>query len=419
MQETRTVEYKETLTPTFLKTVSAFANGDGGRIVFGVSDDGAVVGVENPEQLALDIENSINDSIKPRPDYSLDTDYDNNTVSLLVVEGDDKPYYYRSRAYTRKGSATVEVDTAELKRLILRTLHLTFDALKSVQDLKDSSFSKLETALQEKVGISSLTDDTLKTLGLVSLEGELTNAGALLADVNSFSGVDMARFGKNISEILDRETLAGMSILDQYDKAVSTFKRYYQYERIEGFYRNLHERIPEAAFREALANALVHRSWDSSAHIRIEMYDDKVVISSPGGLTEGITEEEYLTGDVSVLRNPLVANVFFRLNLIESFGTGVRRIRECYANTPMAPVFRVSTNVIVVELPVVDARADLSEGELAVMALCKNEGPLTRQAIENETGFGKDKVLALLEKVIDAGYVKKVGTGRSTRYTCA
>lgn len=419
MQETRTVEYKETLTPTFLKTVSAFANGDGGRIVFGVSDDGAVVGVENPEQLALDIENSINDSIKPRPDYSLDTDYDNNTVSLLVVEGDDKPYYYRSRAYTRKGSATVEVDTAELKRLILRTLHLTFDALKSVQDLKDSSFSKLETALQEKVGISSLTDDTLKTLGLVSLEGELTNAGALLADVNSFSGVDMARFGKNISEILDRETLADMSILDQYDKAVSTFKRYYQYERIEGFYRNLHERIPEAAFREALANALVHRSWDSSAHIRIEMYDDKVVISSPGGLTEGITEEEYLTGDVSVLRNPLVANVFFRLNLIESFGTGVRRIRECYANTPMAPVFRVSTNVIVVELPVVDARADLSEGELAVMALCKNEGPLTRQAIENETGFGKDKVLALLEKVIDAGYVKKVGTGRSTRYTCA
>lgn len=419
MQETRTVEYKETLTPTFLKTVSAFANGDGGRIVFGVSDDGAVVGVENPEQLALDIENSINDSIKPRPDYSLDTDYDNNTVSLLVVEGDDKPYYYRSRAYTRKGSATVEVDTAELKRLILRTLHLTFDALKSVQDLKDSSFSKLETALQEKVGISSLTDDTLKTLGLVSLEGELTNAGALLADVNSFSGVDMARFGKNISEILDRETLAGMSILDQHDKAVSTFKRYYQYERIEGFYRNLHERIPEAAFREALANALVHRSWDSSAHIRIEMYDDKVVISSPGGLTEGITEEEYLTGDVSVLRNPLVANVFFRLNLIESFGTGVRRIRECYANTPMAPVFRVSTNVIVVELPVVDARADLSEGELAVMALCKNEGPLTRQAIENETGFGKDKVLALLEKVIDAGYVKKVGTGRSTRYTCA
>lgn len=306
-----------------------------------------------------------------------------------------------------------------MKRLILKTLHLTFDALKSVQDLKDSSFSKLETALQEKVGISSLTNDTLKTLGLVSLEGELMNAGALLADINSFPGVDMARFGKNISEILDRETLAGMSILDQYDKAVSTFKRYYQYERIEGFYRNLHERIPEAAFREALANALVHRNWDNNAHIRIEMHDDKVVISSPGGLVEGITEEEYLTGDVSVLRNPLVANVFFRLNLIESFGTGVRRIRECYANTPMAPVFRVSTNVIVVELPVVDTRADLSEDELAVMALCKNEGPLTRQAIENETGFGKDKVLTLLEKVIDAGYVKKVGTGRSTRYTWA
>lgn len=419
MKETRNTEYKETLTPTFLKTVSAFSNGNGGRIVFGVSDDGTVIGIANPEQLALDIENSINDSIKPRPDYSLDIDYDNNTVALIVAEGDDKPYYYRSRAYTRKGSATVEMDIAELKRLILRTLHLTFDALKSVQDLKDSSFSKLETALQEKVGISSLTDDTLKTLGLVSLKGELTNAGALLADVNSFSGVDMARFGKNISEILDRETLDSMSILDQYDKAVSTFKRYYQYERVEGFYRVLHERIPEAAFREALANALVHRNWDSNTHIRIEMYDDKVVLSSPGGLTEGITEEEYLTGDVSVLRNPLVANVFFRLNLIENFGTGVRRIRACYANTPMAPIFRISTNVIVVELPVVEARADLSEDELAVMTLCKDEGPLTRQVIENETGFGKDKVLALLEKVIDAGYVKRVGTGRSTRYTWA
>lgn len=85
----------------------------------------------------------------------------------------------------------------------------------------------------------------------------------------------------------------------------------------------------------------------------------------------------------------------------------------------MAPIFRVSENVIVVELPVVETRTDLSEDELTVMTLCKDEGPLTRQAIENETGFGKDKVLALLEKVIDAGYVKKVGTGRSTRYTWA
>ena len=419
MKETRNIEYKETLTPTFLKTVSAFSNGEGGRIVFGVSDDGTVVGVEDPEQLALDIENSINDSIKPRPDYSLDIDYENGTVSLIVPEGEDKPYSDRSRAYTRKGSSTVEMDTPELKRLIMKALHVTFDALESDQDLEASTFMKLEAALQNKVGINSLTNDTLKTLGLVSLKGELTNAGALLADINSFTGVDMARFGKNISEILDRETLAGISILDQYDKAVSTFKRYYQYERIEGFYRVSHERIPEAAFREALANALVHRNWDSNAHIRIEMYDSKVVISSPGGLTEGITEEEYLSGDVSVLRNPLVANVFFRLNLIENFGTGVRRIRACYAGTPMAPIFRVSENVIVVELPVVETRTDLSEDELTVMTLCKDEGPLTRQAIENETGFGKDKVLALLEKVIDAGYVKKVGTGRSTRYTWA
>ena len=98
----------------------------------------------------------------------------------------------------------------------------------------------------------------------------------------------MARFGTDINSILDRETHAGVSVLAQLDAALTLFDRYYVYEQVEGFSRNRHERIPREAFREAVANALAHRAWDVGAHIRVSMHDDRVEVSSPGGLPKGV-----------------------------------------------------------------------------------------------------------------------------------
>ena len=118
------------------------------------------------------------------------------------------------------------------------------------------------------------------------------------------------KFGENISVIHKRATFDHMSILAVYEKTLEVFKDYYEYEEIQGTDRKKIEKIPEAAFREAIANALIHRVWDVEPQIKVSMLDDRIEIISPGGLPVGITEEEYLSGKLSVLRNRNLANVF-------------------------------------------------------------------------------------------------------------
>ena len=281
MRETRIVEYKSEVTNTFLKTVSAFSNFGTGKILFGVSDDGLVLGIDNPDQKCLDIENKINDSILPKPDYSISINRSNNVITLEVYEGRYKPYLYKGKAYRRSDTASIEVDQIELKRLTLEGNNLYFESL--ANDNKDMTFDELEKSLIEKLGIKEVNDDTLRTLGLYTKNGQLNNAASLLSDKNSFAGIDVARFGNSIDEILDRESFIHISVIAQYDKALTMYRRYYQYEQIKGADRVLIESVPEKAFREAVANALVHRTWDVNANIRISMFADKIEISSPGG----------------------------------------------------------------------------------------------------------------------------------------
>ena len=121
MRETRTLEFKETITNTFLKTVSAFSNYDGGTIVFGIDDDGKIKGLADAKQSCLDIENKINDSISPQPNYTLEIQNNDQTIKLTVKSGLQKPYLYKSKAYKRNDTATIEVDTLDLKNCHVKT----------------------------------------------------------------------------------------------------------------------------------------------------------------------------------------------------------------------------------------------------------------------------------------------------------
>ena len=366
MKETKNLEFKSEITNTFLKTVSAFANFGRGVIEFGVMDNGEICGIDNPEQGRLDIENRINDSISPKPDYTLSINRKNNVITLTVSEGRYKPYLYKGKAYRRSDTATIEVDPIELKRLTLEGSNLYYEELAAEED--GLEFAYLEKMLIEKLGISGLTDDMLRTFGVYTKGGKLNKAAALLADKNAFPGIDISRFGKSVSEILDRETFAGDSVLKQYDDAVGTFKRYYQYDKVKGFERITVSTIPEEAFREAIANALIHRTWDVNANIRISMYPDRIEIFSPGGLPGGISKEEYLRGSISCLRNPILGNLFFRMHYIEMFGTGIRRIIESYEDSAIKPQFEVYDNSVVVILPASSQRAKVNtDGEKLLM----------------------------------------------------
>ena len=163
---------------------------------------------------------------------------------------------------------------------------MSFEELPS--DQQDLSFTVLDRKLKEKRGISQFNIDILKTLNLYSDTSGYNNAAAILADYNKFPGIDIAVFGETISIIKKRETLDNKSIIQSYEEAISIFKDYYSFEVIDGANREKVETIPEAAFREAITNAIIHRLWDVKSQIRVSMYNDYVEVISPGGLPTGI-----------------------------------------------------------------------------------------------------------------------------------
>lgn len=233
------------------------------------------------------------------------------------------------------------------------------------------------------MGIEQLTKDILKTLELYSDQNGFNNAAALLADNNHFKGIDIIRFGDSIDEIMERKSV---------------------------------DKIPEKAFREAVANALVHRMWDIPASIKISMYPDKIEISSPGGLPAGLSEDEYLNGQISLLRNPIIGNVFFRLKYIEKFGTGIMRINYAYKNILVKPEYRIFSNSVRIILPVIKSDYKLNEAEKRLINILTDSGSMTRNEVEKAAEMEKSKTIRILNGLIDKNIIQKKGMGRATKY---
>ncbi|WP_314295379.1 RNA-binding domain-containing protein [Fusobacterium periodonticum] len=414
MKESKELELKSTITNTFLKTVSAFSNYNTGKIIFGIDDNGKIIGLENIEELCLDLENKINDNISPKPDFRFIKDTKKNIITLIVEEGLNKPYLYKGKAYKRNDTSTVEVDKVELNRLTLLGLNQYYEELKARK--QDLEFKVLKKELEEKLSLKNFSKDVLKTLNLYDDKNAYNNAAELFADKNFFSGIDIAKFGKSINEILDRNLFVNISIISQFQKTLEVFNRYYKYEQILGSERIKKELIPEKAFRETIANALIHRTWDVNSNIRISMYEDKIEVSSPGGLPSGISEKEYLNGQISQLRNPILANIFFRLKYIEMFGTGIRRINESYKSYAVKPAFEIFENSIKITLPIITTKLFLTTDEKIVMDILEKGAILSSSEILKMTEFKKDKLNRLLKKLIQKNYIDVIGNGRGTKY---
>ena len=415
MQESKTVEFKEKITNSFLKTVSAFANYNDGVIVFGVDDSGNVLGLENPEEICLRIENMINDSIEPRPKFWFGINQEDKTVELHIEEGEDKPFFYKGKVYRRSDTSTVEVDKFELKRLVMEGLNIDYESVESRE--KDLKFETLGKYLNEKLGIGEVNEDIAKTLGLINDNNKYVMAAELLADTNKLPGIDVARMGKDINTFIDRRTFAGESILSQYEKCLDMFKLYYQYEEVDGAYRTSKDMIPYEAFREALVNALIHREWDVRGHTKVAMYEDRIEITSYGGLPRSVSKESFCNGESTYVRNPIISNVFFRLGLAELFATGIKRINKEYQDKVVKPSYKIYDNIICIILPVVDEEKVLTLAEETVYNVLKHPRRIMASSeIVQETGFSKDKVVRILNSLREYHYIKAIGNGRGTKY---
>jgi ATP-dependent DNA helicase RecG len=278
------------------------------------------------------------------------------------------------------------------------------------------SFDVLQHKLKESVQIELFNKDTLKILNLYNDQNGYNNAAGILADQNDFPGIDIVKFGENISIIKKRATFDNISILEVYDKSIDIFRDYYQYEVIESADRKKVEKVPEAAFREAIANALIHRVWDVESQIRVLMFDDKIEIVSPGGLPAGITEDEYLDGKISVLRNRNLANVFYRLGFVEIFGTGIKRIKQLYEEGLQKPDFDVTENTIKIILPIFEKNANLTEDERRIYKVLSKTMLKSISEIAPYVPFGKSKTTQLLKEMRKKGVVVIAGRGRGTKY---
>lgn len=175
------------------------------------------------------------------------------------------------------------------------------------------------------------------------------------------------------------------------------------------------ELVPFIAYREAVSNALIHRVWDVSANSKIEMYSDKIVISSPGGLPDGISEEQYINGSFSILRNPIISNVFYRLKIVEIFATGLRKINEAYRALPVKPTFDIKDDSITIVLPAIIKEKNSSKEKIVLDTMKSNQLYSTKD-LSKLTNIQKDTLIRTLNKMIDKKVIIKSGNARATTY---
>ena len=330
---------------SWCKSVSAFANTFGGALIFGISNEGMVVGLENPEDDAEKISEVIKTRLDPMPEFKLrfyQTEDGKVLIILDVYKGDETPYYYSwdgvLEAYVRVGNESVKATATELKRLVLIGKNTSYDSQNSTYKAEDYAFSKLKERYKKWTG-NSFDDKDLISFGLVNERGNLTNAGALLADESPIrcSRLFCIRWnGLNKSggavDALDDAEYQG-SVISLIENGEAFIKRNCKMKWRKT--ANSREEMPEyveRSYHEALINALAHRDYlVNGSEVHIDIYDDRMEIYSPGGMPDGsIIQDRDPLMVPSTRRNPVLADVFNRLGYMERKGSGFGKIISGY-----------------------------------------------------------------------------------------
>lgn len=433
--EDKYTEYKREYTEEIKKTVVAFANTDGGTLYIGIEDDGSVCGVEDVDGTLLKVTNAIRDAI--RPDVTLFTDCsvqqrEGRTILVLRVQrGTARPYYLAGKGirpegvYVRQGASKVPATEAAILRMIKETGGDSYEETRSLRQQLTFEDTMARFARRSL----PFGEAQRRTLRLIGEDGTYTNLALLLSEQCEHS-IKLAVFEGTVKTVFkERRELSG-SLLRQAEDAFSFLDRY---NRTRGEYSGL-ERIdtrdyPVEALREALLNALVHRDYGFGGPTLLSIFDDRIELVSIGGLVRGISMEDILLG-VSILRNPHLANIFYRLGLIEAYGTGMMKIQSEYADSPVKPKIETSDNAFKLTLPNRNyareaqptaskpaASAAMGGQEQALLTLLKNSGgPLARRHIQAALGISQSSAILLLRTLQEKGLIQKEGSGRNTTY---
>lgn len=424
--ESPQLELKEQINGSFKKEIIAFANTDGGEIYVGIARDGSITGIADPESEMEKIGNMIRDGIKP--DLTAYTsierveDDGKNLIRVSVSRGLKRPYHLTDKGlkptgvFVRHGVSSVPATDEAIRQMLRESDGTTFDKMRSIN--QELTFDYAEKTFQT----SQVAFDAVhkRTLGLIDVDGYYTNAALLLSDQCGHIIRCAVYEGTGKNKFKTRKEFSG-SILKQMDDAYSFLSLNNNLRAtFDGLRRIDHADYPEEAMREALVNAVVHRDYDYSGSIIINIYDDRMEFISLGGLVKGLTLAD-IRGGVSQPRNAVIANVFYRLELIESYGTGIQKIMESYAGCGIEPKFAPAPASFVVTLPNRNtAETTASDPGLSreenILQLMAKQGAVTRKDVEQLLGcssFPANKALAAL---VEQGKIVKTGAARGTKY---
>ena len=422
--ENITTEFKQEYTADINKTVIAFANTNGGTVYIGITDDGGIVGVGDIDSTMLKVGNSIRDSIKP--DVTLFVNYQQEiidgkaVIKVIVQKGTSSPYYLASKGirpegvYVRQGASTVPATETAILRMIKDTDGEKYEDVRSLnQDLTFAEAKREFTVRNVPFGVSQQ-----KTLGLMNADSIYTNLALLLSD-QCVHTVKLAVFEGTAKAVFkDRREFTG-SLLKQLNDVYEFIDRYNRIRsEFEGLHRIDKRDYPVEAVREALLNALVHRDYSFRDSTLISIFDDRIELVSIGGLVKGISFNDMMLG-VSVARNRNLANVFYRLTLIEAYGIGMPKIIRSYEGFVVKPQIEVTDNAFKITLPNINetaAKATLNENERIVMTLLQSKDVIVRKDVEAALGVSQSMAVRVLKGLVDKSEIRAVGGGKNTRY---
>ena len=429
-QESETVELKSVVVDDIKKEIIAFANCEGGKLYIGVQDDGTVVGLDDPDGAALQISNMVRDAVKP--DLTMFLHYETlnedgkQIVAIDVQRGTERPYYLARKGlrpegvFVRQGYSSVPASNTAIRRMIKETDGDHFEEMRSLE--QNLTFEAAKKEFSERN--IRFGEAQMKTLGLMTHDGIYTNLGLLLSDQCVHTIKAAAFEGTTQNEFKDRREFSGSlfrqmnEVYDYIDFRNQTHSTFQKLRRID------RRDYPETAVREALLNSLVHREYSFRASTLISLYADRIEFTSIGGLVSGVTLKDVMMG-ISVCRNVKLANVFYRLELIEAYGTGILKIMEAYSGTGKEPQIETSDNAFKIILPNLNAHADPndpdarqsgSSPEEAVIALAKKQNSFTRKDVEEELGISQSACGRILKQMAQRGQIIQEGKGRNTHY---
>lgn len=425
--ETENIEFKSQATDELYKEVIAFANTDGGTVFVGIDNEGNVTGLDNVDEVYTRITNGIRDAILP--DVTMFVKYtlrENHTILIKVSEGSYKPYYLKSKGlkpsgvFVRQDASSVPASYEQIRAMIkesdgdsyesMRSMEqeLTFESAKKAFKRYDVEFSPEKF---RALGVTVQSGEVFSNLAqIISDQCAHTTKIAVFADEANTVFRDSKEFGGSIFEQLDN----AFAYLSLCNKTSATFKGLERIEKVD---------YPEEALREALLNALVHRDYSFSGSIIININDSEMEFISIGGLLPGLSPDDIRSG-ISQPRNKNLADIFHRLRLIESYGTGIRKIYSLYANCPRQPKIEVTPNSFKIVLPNMNQAAanapapNITTQKKDILDYIGENGSITDLEIQNMLGLKKTRAFTLAKQMRDEGLIRAVGRGSEKKYKC-